>query len=130
MGDITIAQDILDGVADALGDLGDTRTFRIITTPDYNLNNPGETPTETDEDVSVEALLFGFNIEYMPEANIIEGELMSILSIKDFTDAQVASIKPGNRLLDSDDTTIYEIVKANPIEVAGIVVTVIVQLKG
>ena len=130
MGDITIAQDILDGVADALGDLGDTRTFRIITTPTVDKNNPGETPIETKVDIPVEAVLFDFDEKYMPNANILEGESMAILSIDPFSDVQVDAIVPGNRLIDNDSTTIYEIIKANPIEAAGIKVTVIIQLKG
>lgn len=130
MGDPTIAQDIIDGVAYALDEVGDTRTFRIVTVPSIDINNPGATPVETLEDVSVEAILFSFFQEYMPDANILDGNLMAILSIKDLTDPQVDAIEPGNRLIDNDSTTIYEIVKSNPIEVSGIKVTVILQLKG
>jgi hypothetical protein len=130
MGDTSIADDIMEGVADALGDLGTTRTFQIITVPTTDANNPGAKPVESVEDVSVDALLFSFNEEYMSNVSIVDGNLMSILSIQDFTDAQVAAIKPGNSLLDTDDTTVYEIIKSESIEVAGKIVTVIVQLKG
>ncbi len=128
MGDVSIAQDLLDGVVDAMADLGTTRTLRLITVDPVNPLDPGASPVETNEDVSIEALLFGFDKRYMPEANITEGEVMSILSIDPLTDAQVAAITPGNILIDGSRN--YEIVKAQPIEAAGIIVTVIVQLKG
>lgn len=128
MGDITIAQDLLDGVVDAMADLGDTRTLRLITVDPVDPLDPGAAPVEILDDVSVEALLFGFDKRYMPEANVTEGDVMSLLSIEPLTDAQVAQIIPGNLLIDGSKT--YEIVKAVPIEAAGVIVTVIVQLKG
>lgn len=128
MGDTTIAQDILEGVADALGSLGDTRSFRVITIPSVDVNNPGATPVETESDTEVEALLFDFDQEYMAGANILEGGLMSIISIEGVADATIAEMEPGNRLVDG--STIYEIVRVQKIEVAGIIVAVIVQLKG
>ena len=128
MGDVTIAQDLLDGVADALADLGDTRTFRIITAGAIDPNDPGAEPSETTENVSVEAILFNFDERYMPGANVLEGGLLALLSIKDFTAAQVGALEPGNFLIDG--TTVYTIVRDQPIEAAGIVVTAILQLRG
>jgi hypothetical protein len=128
MGDLSIAQDLLDGVVDALADLGDTRTLRIITVDPVDPLDPGAAPVETVEDVSVEALLFDFDKKYMPEANVIEGGTMALLSVDPLTDAQVEAIVPGNFLMDGSKA--YDIVKTNPIEAAGVIVTVIVQLKG
>ena len=128
MGDLSIAQDLLDGVVDAMADLGTTRTFRIITVEAIDPDNPGAAPVETPENVSVEALLFDFDKKYMPEANVTEGGLMALLSIEPFSDAQVSAIVPGNFLVDG--SKVYDIVRTNPIEVAGVTVTVIVQLKG
>ncbi len=128
MGDLTVAQDLLDGVDDVMEVLGDTRTFRIVSIPDIDINNPGETPTETIDDTDIEAVLFAFDSEYMTGANILDGSLMAILAISALTDDQVAQIQPGNRLI--DDETVYEIVKSSPVEAAGVQVTVIVQLKG
>lgn len=128
MGDLSIAQDLLEGVAEALAEVGDTRTFRIITVAPIDSNDPGAAPVETPENVSVEALLFNFDKRYMPEANITEGGVMALLSIEPFSDAQVEAITPGNFLVDG--SKIYDIVKTNPIEAAGVIVTVIVQLKG
>jgi len=131
MGDTTIAQDILDGVADALGDLGAVRKLRIITTPSVDNDNPGATPVETLENVDVDTFLFSFDQEYMPEANVLQGELMGIPSLKDLTTAQITAIKPGNRFVDSvNSNKTYEIVATQPTEVAGVIVTVVVQLKG
>lgn len=128
MGDVSIAQDLLDGVVDAMADLGTTRTLRLITDDPVDPLDPGASPVETLENLSVEALLFGFDKKYMPEANITEGEVMALLSINPLDDAQVAAIVPGNVLIDGSKN--YEIVKAQPIEAAGVIVTVIVQLKG
>lgn len=130
MGDLTIAQDLLDGVDEALALLGDTRTLRLVTIPSIDVNNPGGAPTETQVDKEIEAFLFAFDSEYMTDANILGGGLMAILAVSSLTTAQINQIQPGNRLIDNDDTTIYEIIKSSPIETAGVKVTVIVQLKG
>lgn len=128
MGDVSIAEDLLDGVVDAMANLGSTRTFRIITAGALDPNNPGAEDADTVENVSVEALLFDFDKKYMPEANVTEGGTMALLSIKPLTDVQVAAIVPGNFLVDGSKA--YDIVKSNPIEAAGVIVTVIIQLKG
>jgi hypothetical protein len=130
MGDTTIADDLLAGVADALGDLGATRTLRIITTSALDIDSPGEAPTETEEDVSLDSLLFTFDSKYMPEASIIHGGVMAIVSIQDLTDEQIAGIEPGNLLVDTDGTKTFEIVRVEKIEAAGVPVTFILQLKG
>lgn len=130
MGDISIAQDLLDGVAEALGVLGSLRNFRLVSTPPVDISNPGETPVETPTDYPLDAYLYAFDNEYMPEANILDGSLMAILSIESLTSEQIEQIEPGNRLIDTTPPGTYEIVRANLIEVAGIKVTAIVQLKG
>ncbi len=127
MGDVTIAQDLLEGVEDAMADLGATRTFRIVTYSAPNPSDPGAAPTETPEDVTVEAILFDFDIKYMPKSSVEEGSTLALLSIIDFTDDQVNSLVPGNFLIDG--TTTFTIAKARKIEAAGIQVTVILQLE-
>ncbi len=128
MGDVSIAQDLLDGVVDAMAEVGSTRTLRLISVDPINPLDPGAAPIETNDDVSIEALLFDFDKRYMSEANITEGGVMALLSVEPLTDAQVVAIVPGNVLIDGSRN--YKIVRANPIEAAGITVTVIVQLKG
>lgn len=128
MGDLSIAQDLLDGVVDAMADLGDSRFFRMVTVDPIDPLNPGAAPVETVEDVPVECLLFNFNKKYMPEANVTEGDTMALLSVEPFTDDQVTAICPGNFIVGG--SKVYDIVKSNPIEAAGVIVTVIVQLKG
>lgn len=127
MGDVTIAQDLLEGVQDALADLGSTRVFRIITYSTPNPSSPGAAPSETLENVNVEAVLFDFDTKYMPGSTALEGKTLAILSIIDFTTAQLAALKPGNYLIDG--TTKFSITKVREIEAAGILVTVILQLK-
>jgi len=99
MGDETLAQDILDGVADALEEMGAARKFRIVTVPAVDIDDAGATPVETKVDVTVATILFSFNNEYMADANVINGNLMAILSLEDLSSSQIAAIKPGNRLV-------------------------------
>jgi len=128
MGDLSIAQDLLEGVADALGDLGATRTLRLVSVPSLDINNPGGARVETLDDEDLEALLFEYEDKYMPGSSVHDGNTLAILSIINLTDAQVALVQPGNQLLDG--TRRYEITKTNPIEAAGVIVTIIIQLKG
>lgn len=128
MGDLTIAQDLLEGVAEALGTVGNTRTLKLITYGAIDIDNPGAAPTRLDEDVPIDALLFDFEQEYMPKANVLEGSTMAILSIIDLTDVQVSEIIPGNKLVDGTET--FEIISALEVEASGVPVTFIIQLKG
>jgi hypothetical protein len=127
MGDVSIAADIIEGVADAMADVGSTRTLRLITYGDVDPDDPTAPPTEVLDDNDLEALLFEYNEKYMPNTSIEEGETMCIVSIQDLTDDQVDEIIPGNYLIDGSTT--YSISAVNPIEVAGITVTAILQLK-
>jgi len=128
VGDINIAQDLLGGVMDALVDLGAKRTLKLISVPAIDTVNPGAERSETWDTEDLDALLFEYEDKYMPGSSVRNGSTLAILSIIELTDAQVSLIKPGSRLVDGQ--TEYEIIKTNPIEVAGIIVTIIVQLKG
>ncbi|MES0340679.1 MAG: hypothetical protein ABUK08_00025 [Candidatus Humimicrobiaceae bacterium] len=128
MGDVTLAADIIEGVVDIMIEVGSTHTFRIITYGAPNPSNPGAPPSEVIDDTNIEAYTFDFNEEYMPDANVTEGELMGILSIDPLSQAQIAEIKPGSYLIDGSDT--YSVIKSNIIQVAGVPSTAIVQLKG
>lgn len=127
MGDTSIAQDILDGVADALGDAGDTRTLRIVNYGSIDPNDPGAAPTVTNDDTPLAALLFDFDEKYMPGANIVDGDTMSIIDLSVLSEAQKTVLAPGTKLIDSNVN--YDIIKINPIEFAGILCAVILQLK-
>ena len=128
MGNAALAQDFLDAVRDVLSEVGDTKTFRIVTESAIDINNPGAAPTPSNEDVALEAFLFDFIQEYMPEANVIEGDKMAILSVIDLSSAQIEAIKPGEYLIDG--LAMYTIVRTKPVKVAGETITVFVQLKG
>jgi hypothetical protein len=128
VGDVTIAADIIAGVVDIMSEVGSTHTFRFITYGDPSPTDPGAPPTEVIDDTDIEAYTFEFNELYMPDANVIEGELMGILSIDPLTQIQIDEIKPGAYLIDGTDN--YSIVKSNIIQVAGVPSTAIVQLKG
>lgn len=128
MPDESIAADLIEAVADVLGDLGGVRTFRIVTRSAIDINNPGSAPTVTNEELTIDAVLFDFDEKYMSKANVVEGDTMAIISIETFTDLQKSKVEPGNFLIDG--TKIYSIVLAQPIEAAGIDVTYILQLKG
>jgi hypothetical protein len=128
MGDISIANDLLSGVTDALADLGSTRTVRITTFGALTLGAPGAGGTPTDEDISVEALLYDFEDKYINNTSILKGDRKAILSIEPLSVAQVNAIKQGVKLIDGTD--VYTVVKASPIEVAGTSVTIILHIRG
>lgn len=128
MGDTSIAQDIIDGVADALGDLGDTRTVRILTEGALTPGDPGAGKPRTPEDVSVEALLYDYEDRYVDETVILRGDRRAILSIGPLSVAQIDGIKQGSKLIDGAD--VYTVVNKGEIEVAGLTVTMILQIRG
>jgi hypothetical protein len=128
MGDISIANDLLSGVTDALADLGSTRTVRITTFGALTPGAPGAGGTPTDEDISVEALLYDFEDKYINNTSILKGDRKAILSIEPLSVAQVNAIKQGVKLIDGTD--VYTVVKASPIEVAGTSVTIILHIRG
>jgi hypothetical protein len=131
MGDITLAEDVKEGVADIMSEVGSTHTFRIIEYSAPSPTNPGAAPTQTIDDTDIEAYTFDFIQEYMPTANVLEGELMGILSIAPLTEEQISKIKPGTELIElpAPYTETYKIVKSDLIRIAGIGATAIVQLK-
>jgi hypothetical protein len=128
MGDISIAQDLLSGVTDALADVGATRTVRITTFGALTPGDPGAGGTPTDEDVSVEALLYDYEDKYINNTSILKGDRKAILSIEPLSGAQIAAIKQGVKVIDGTD--IYTVVTASPIEVAGTLVTIILHIRG
>ena len=127
MGDLTIAQDLLGGVEAALAEVGATRVFKYVVYSAVNPLAPGAAPTETPVNVNVETLLFDFDIKYMPDSSVEEGNTLALFSIIDFTAAQKAALIPGNFLVDGSVT--YTISKVRKIEASGVLVTVILQLK-
>lgn len=128
MGDVSIAQDLLDGVADALADVGDTRTMRIITEGSLNLSDPGAGKPRTPEDFLVEALLYDYEDDYIDGTTILAGDRQALLSVEPLTSGQISGIKQGAKLIDGSE--IYSVISTNKIETAGIIVTIILQIRG
>jgi hypothetical protein len=128
MGDMTIAQDLLDGVADALADLGSTRQVRIITRGALTPGDPGAGGAQTVVDVNVEAVVAGYDEKYVDGTTIQVGDRLAILSIGPLSTAQVAALKPGARLIDG--IQVYSVVAANIPEAAGTPVVAVLQLRG
>lgn len=128
MGDTSIAQDILEGVADALDAVGDTRTMRIITEGALDINDPGAGRPRTPEEFGVEAFLYDYEDEYINGTSILKGDRKAILSIEPLTAAQISGIKQGAKLIDGSD--IYTVEGTEGIETAGITVTIILHVRG
>jgi hypothetical protein len=128
MGDTSIAQDILNGVTDALADLGDTRILRIFTEGALDPNDPGAGVPLTPENFSVEALLYEYEDSYIDDKVILMGDRKAILSIDPLTSGQISGIKQGAKLIDGSD--VWTVVSTERIEVAGIIVTIILQIRG
>jgi hypothetical protein len=127
MGDINIAADILSGVTDALGDLGTSRTVRIFTEGVLDPLNPGAGKPRVSEDFPVEALLYDYKDDYINETSILAGDRKAILSIEPLSQAQIDGIQQGSFVIDG--TTTYTVVNLQKIEVAGIIVTIILQIR-
>jgi hypothetical protein len=130
MGDTSIAQDLIDGVVDALGDLGATRTVRIISEGSLDINDPGAGKPRTSEEFSVEALLYYQEEKYIENTVVFSGLRKAIISIEPLSVAQLAGIKQGAKFIVDGGSEIYTIDTVERIEVAGIVVTVIANLQG
>lgn len=128
MGDTSIAQDILEGVADALGDLGTTRIVRVFTEGALNPSDPGAGKPRTPENIDVEALLYDYEDSYINGTSILSGDRKAILSLEPLSLAQINAIQQGSFLIDGTDT--YTIVNTGKIEVAGVTVTMVVQIRG
>jgi hypothetical protein len=128
MGDLSIAESLLDGVTDALGAVGSTRQVILITDGLINDADPGAGPAQTTETISVEALLYDYEDRYVDGQAILANDRSAILSIQPLTDAQIALIKPGCQLVDGAKT--YQVVNTQEIEAAGTIVTIILQIRG
>jgi hypothetical protein len=128
MGDPTLAQDLLDGVTDALADVGDTRTLRIFTEGALTPGDPGEGKPRTYEDVAVEAILYDYKDHYIDETTVKTGDRKALIAINPLSVPQVAGIKQGAKLIDGSD--VFTVVNVEKIEAAGILVTVILQIRG
>lgn len=128
MGDVNLAQDLLDGVTDALDDVGDTRTMRIITEGLLNISDPGAGRPRTSEDFPVEAFLYDYKDEYIDGKVVLKGDRKALLSIDPLTSAQISGIKQGAKLIDGSDT--YTVVSTEKVETAGVTVTIILQIRG
>lgn len=128
MGDANIAQDILEGVADALSDLGDSRTVRIFTEGALDLNDPGAGAPRTPEDLPVEALLYDFDDELIDNTAVLKGDRNAIIDLNSLTTGQIDSIGQGSLVVDGSDN--YTVVQAHRIEVAGIISALILHIRG
>ena len=127
MGDTTIAADILEGVADALADVGTTRTLRIITAGSLNPSNPGAGPSQSTSDVSVEAIITDYEEKYIDGTTVLDGDKQAVIDLSTLSSVQIDGIRPGNFLVDG--SIIYNIMRPKKYEVAGVPVAVVVQMR-
>jgi len=129
MGDATIAQDLLDGVADALDDLGDTRTVRVTSFGALVPGAPGDGGTPTDADFSAEVVIVDYDEKYVDGTVIRAGDRQAIVSIGPLSAAQVAALSvAGAKIVDG--SAVYSVVSANVPEVAGVPVVAILHVRG
>jgi hypothetical protein len=128
MGDASIAQDLIEGVTDALADLGGTRTVQIYTEGALNPINPGAGKPKIAEDLSVEALLYDYEDSYIDGQTVLRGDRKAIIDIAQLTPTQLSGVAQGAVLIDGSDR--YTVVGTSTIEVAGVTVTIILQIRG
>lgn len=127
MGDLSIAQDILDGVADALNDVGASRVLRILTAGALDPENPGAGAPQTTTDLTVTAILTDYEEKYIDGTLVLDRDKQAVISLSGLSSIQIAGIKPGNFLVDGSE--VYKIIRPKKYEVAGVTVATILQLR-
>jgi len=128
MGDITITQDIIEGIVDIMVEVGWTIILRSNVYGAVDIENPGAAPSETIVNTPFEGFIFDIEDKYFNGTSILKGDRNLIVSIDGFTPEQIAAIAPGNYIVDSSD--IYSIISAELINVSGLTATVIAQIRG
>jgi hypothetical protein len=127
MGSPTTAQDFLDAVEDVLDDLGDTRVVRITTYGVIDPADPGAGPSVSTTDYNVDAVLYDYQDRQIDGTAIQQGDRQAVLAVDSLSSAVIAAILPGAKLVDG--STVYSIVRASPVEVAGETVTIFLQIR-
>lgn len=127
MGDLTIAQDIIDGVADVMEAVGAVRQLRIFSYGALTPGNPGAGGTETSSSVNIDAVIVDYTDQEINGSTILAGDRQAIIHIGNLTALQLAGIKSGSQVLDG--TTVHRIISTQLVEVSGLTVLAIVQLR-
>lgn len=128
MGDVTVAQSVIEAVTSALAVVGDTRTLRIVSYGSVDPSDPGAGGGQTTQNFPVEGLLYEYEERLRNGTTVLDGDRRAILDLSTLTQIQIADIQPGQYVIDGSET--YTIVNVDIVEVAGLVVTAIMQLRG
>ena len=127
MAEVTTAQDFLDAAADAMADFGTTRKVRIVAYGSINTSDPGAGRAQTPTDYNVEAIITTYTDQFGDSSTIQEGDMAAIICVDSLETNVISLIKSNAKLVDG--STIYAIVRATSVEVAGEIVVMILQLR-
>ena len=128
MGDVTLAQSVIEAVTSALAVVGDTRTLRVVAYGSVDPSDPGAGGSQTIQNFQVEALLYEYDERLRNGTTVLDGDRRAIIDLAPLTQLQIADIQPGQYVIDGSET--YTIVNVDLVEVAGLVVTAVLQLRG
>jgi len=124
MGDVTIANDILDALSEAFQlDVGKALTLREVSLGSLNPINPGAGRTPTNIDHSAYGIISSYDSKRIDGTLVLKGDMEGILSLKEL------SVVPEVGMRVIDGAVDYEIIRAEIPEVAGVGVVAILQLR-
>jgi molybdopterin-binding protein len=127
MAEANTAQDFLDAIVEVLADLGSTRKVRVVAYGSIDANDPGAGRAQTPTDHSVEAIIYAYDDQFIDGSTIQEGDLAAIIDIDSLETSVISLIKSNAKLVDG--STIYAIIRATSVEVAGEKVAMMLQLR-
>lgn len=140
---MTIATDILDGVADAVAELGKSATLRHITYGDWiDSTKPSKGKVTTVNDYTVQIIISDYDAEAVDGSIIQRGDKQVILSLGDIMtdppdpvppaepDAPVsATIVPSVNDLIIDGSVTWNVINVSTQEVNGTPVVSVLQVR-
>ena len=124
MADLTIAQDILDGVDEIMDTIGKSVTLETATFGDWiDSTNKTKGKKKVTDTHSTKGYLYNFSDYLIDGTEIKRGDKQAIVSVKDLT-----IISDEIELL-IDGSEQWKVLQAKPIEVSGTITTIILHLR-
>lgn len=127
MGDIYVAQELLDTVQEVIADHGWEMTLRRKTYSAIDENDPGAAPTESIFDTLFDGFSYEIESKYVNGTSVLEGDKVLLMDLTDLTTEEIDGISPGNFILDGSES--YNIIKSRVYKSNGTPLTVMAQLR-
>lgn len=124
MADLTIAQDILDGVDEIMDTIGKSVTLKTATFGDWiDSTNKTKGKKKVTGTHSTKGFLYNFSDYLIDGTEIKRGDKQAIVSVKDLT------IVSDEIELLIDGSEQWKVLQAKPIEVSGTITAIILHLR-